>query len=203
MQELSKSIFKKLHDSRYATRYLVGDGIDIGAGNDGLSQYMELFPLMRSCRSWDLDDGDAQFMEGIPNQTFDFVHSSHCLEHLVDIEVALFNWIRILRPGGHLICTVPDEDMYEQGIFPSQFNSDHRHTFTIYKKESWSTASKNILDILTSCKGEFEIKLIELLDSTYRYKLNNENPLQIIDQTNTPIGECAIEFILKKRISTL
>jgi hypothetical protein len=40
MHESSKSIFGKLHDSRYATRYLVGDGIDIGAGQDQLLQYL-------------------------------------------------------------------------------------------------------------------------------------------------------------------
>ena len=51
MHETSKSIFHRLHDSRYATRYFVGDGIDIGSGPDPLSQYYEFFPQMKSCRS--------------------------------------------------------------------------------------------------------------------------------------------------------
>jgi len=32
MHETSKAVLRRLHDSRYITRYFVGDGIDIGAG---------------------------------------------------------------------------------------------------------------------------------------------------------------------------
>ncbi|MGH1556813.1 hypothetical protein ACRAWD_01365 [Caulobacter segnis] len=52
MHESSKSVFHKIKDSRYATRYIVGDGIDIGAGEDSIGQYYEFFPLMTSCRGW-------------------------------------------------------------------------------------------------------------------------------------------------------
>jgi hypothetical protein len=55
MHEMSKSVFHRIKDSRYALRYLVGDGIDIGAGPDSLAQYAEFFPLMNSCRAWDLE----------------------------------------------------------------------------------------------------------------------------------------------------
>ena len=55
---------------------------------------------MKSCRSWDLPDGDAQYMASIEDGLFDFVHSSHCLEHMQDPQTALANWIRILKPGG-------------------------------------------------------------------------------------------------------
>src|SRR5437868_6738568 len=137
MHESSKSIFRKLADSRYATRYLVGHGVDIGSGPDELGHYGEFFPLMRSCRHWDRPDGDAELMSDVEDGSFDLVHSSHCLEHMRDADNALKNWLRILKPGGHLVCIVPDEDLYEQGIFPSTFNSDHKHTFTIYKKSSF------------------------------------------------------------------
>lgn len=198
MHESSKSIFSKLKDSRYATRYLIGDGIDIGAGNDSLFLYHEFFPLMKSCQSWDLPDGNAQDMASIPDDTLDFVHSSHCLEHMENPLIALNNWIRILKPGGHLICLIPDEDLYEQGVFPSTFNSDHKHTFSIYKKKSWSTNSINITDILTSLNYDIEILKIELLNATFRYKIGNLTNEKRLDQTMTPIGECAIEFILRK-----
>jgi len=200
MNESSKSIFGKLRDSRYATRYLVGDGIDIGAGSDSIGQYYEQFPLMRSCRGWDMPDGDAEIMEGISDNTFDFVHSSHCLEHMRNPHVALNNWLRILKPGGHLVCLVPDEDLYEQGEFPSTFNSDHKHTFTIYKHTSWSKQSINLFDLLTKTNCSIEIKKIELLDATFRYDLNRLIQMPRFDQTLTTIGECAIEFIVKKSI---
>lgn len=199
MYESSKSVFHKIKDHRYITRYLVGDGIDIGAGPDALGQYREFFPLMRSCRAWDLPDGDAQFMVGVKDDSFDFVHSSHCLEHLHNPLVALTNWLRVLKPGGHLVCIVPDEDLYEQGVFPSTYNSDHKHTFTIHKFQSWSPQSFSILNLLSSLSRFSEIKKIELLDATYRYGLADSPSTRRFDQTQTPIGESAIEFILRKR----
>jgi SAM-dependent methyltransferase len=166
MNESSKSIFHKIKDSRYATRYLIGEGIDIGAGPDSIAQYYEFFPLMKSCRAWDMPDGDAELMESVEDNSFDFVHSSHCLEHMRSPHIALDNWIRILKPGGYLVCLIPDEDLYEQGVFPSTFNTDHKHTFTIHKRKSWSKNSINLIELLSKTAFPIEIKKIELLDST-------------------------------------
>ena len=198
MDESAKSIFHKIKDSRYATRYIVGAGVDIGAGRDSLGLYFEFFPLMTSCQGWDKPDGDAELMEGIPDNVFDFVHSSHCLEHMRDPARALENWLRILKPGGHLICIVPDEDLYEQGVFPSTFNSDHKFTFTIHKKASWCDKSINVTDMLAATKADIQIMKIELLDATYRYQIGQMTEETRVDQTRTPIGECAIEFVIKK-----
>jgi SAM-dependent methyltransferase len=198
MNESSKSIFGKLADARYATRYLVGDGIDIGAGSDSLWQYHELFPLMKSCRAWDVADGDAQLMQGVPDLQFDFVHSSHCLEHLRNPFEALNQWLRILKTGGHLVCIVPDEDLYEQGVFPSTYNADHKHTFTIHKQQSWSSASINLTELLAQLSPHASLLKLELKDATYRYQLPSLIQQARFDQTLTPIGESGIEFILRK-----
>jgi hypothetical protein len=77
MQELSKSIQRRLNDSNFVARYFVGEGIDIGAGPDPLNLYVELFPLITSVRDWDVKDGDAELMTGCDNARYDFVHSSH------------------------------------------------------------------------------------------------------------------------------
>ena len=98
MHETSKALQRRLHDSRFASRYFVGDGIDIGGGNDALAQYSEFFPLMRSCRQWDLKDGDAQRLASVPDASLDFAHASHILEHMVDPREALKHWLRVLRP---------------------------------------------------------------------------------------------------------
>src|SRR5260221_7032838 len=39
--------------------------------------------------------------------------------------------------------------LYEQGVFPSRFNGDHKSTFTISKASSWSPVSVNVLDLVT------------------------------------------------------
>ncbi len=192
MYEASKAVMRRLHDSRFATRYFVGNGVDIGCGPDPVSQYTEQFPLIENCRSWDMPDGDAQYMEGADDNSFDFVHSSHCLEHMVDPKIAMTNWLRVLKPNGHLIITIPEEDLYEQGIFPSTNNDDHKWTFAIAKSKSWSDKSINLTSFLADFADIAQIIKIELLDATFRYDL------QRFDQTLTPVGECAIEFIMRK-----
>jgi hypothetical protein len=104
----------------------------------------------------------------------------------------LQHWLRVLKPGGHLIVTIPDEDLYEQGIFPSTNNSDHKWTFTMAKQQSWSNRSVNLFELLATFSGVAQTIKVELLDATFRYGL------QRLDQTMTPVGECAIEFIMRK-----
>lgn len=178
------------------SRYFVGFGVDIGGKPDPLDLYGELFPLMTQVKIWDLEDGDAQFMKGVADDTYDFVHSSHCLEHLHDPQEGLRNWLRVTRPGGHVIVTVPDEDLYEQGVFPSTFNRDHKVTFTLYKPRSWSVKSVNLLEMLTRLGPSAQVEKIERLTASYRFGLPR------FDQTATPVGECAIEFVLRKALPT-
>jgi ubiquinone/menaquinone biosynthesis C-methylase UbiE len=192
VDEAQKAVGRRVHDSRFATRYFVGEGIDIGAGRDCLEHYKEFFPLIKSVKGWDWADGDAQYMESVWDNTYDFVHSSHCLEHMQEPTEAILNWLRILKPGGHLIVTVPDEDMYEQGVWPSTFNSDHKWTFTMYKFKSWSPKSINLANFL--CLPKTKLVKLESLDQTFRHTEMR------FDQTSTLLGECAIEFVLKKLI---
>ncbi len=193
MKECSKSIMRRLSQPNFVNRYFVGDGIDIGGGPDPLAVYQELLPRVASVRVWDLDSGDAEFMAGVEDKSFDFVHSSHCLEHLVEPQEGLANWFRILRRGGHLVVTVPDEDLYEQGVFPSTYNSDHKWTFSVFKTRSWNERSRNIFDLLMALGDAADIQKIEVLNATYRFSLPR------FDQTLTPIGESGIEIVVRKR----
>ncbi|MET5013280.1 methyltransferase type 11, partial [Burkholderia pseudomallei] len=71
---------RRSRDGDFARRYVVRDGIAVGAGPDGLGRYRRQVAAMRSVREWDLADGDAQRLAGVSDNTFDFLHSSHCLE---------------------------------------------------------------------------------------------------------------------------
>ena len=122
MYEQSKAARRRFSDGAFHARYFVGEGIDIGGKPDPLSQYCGLFARMTSVRTWDLADGDAQVLAGVADGIYDLLHSSHCLEHMRDVREALKHWIRIVKPGGFLVITVPDEDLYEQGRWPSPFN---------------------------------------------------------------------------------
>ena len=86
-----------------------------------------------------------------------------------------------------------DEDMYEQGQFPSTWNGDHKFTFTIYKSKSWSQKSLNIIELIKILGSEAELVKLHKLDESYRYNMPR------FDQTLTPIAECGIELIVRKR----
>jgi SAM-dependent methyltransferase len=182
-------------NKRRANTYLYnkifnGDGIDIGCGTDILKK--DVYPNINNVEPFDLQHGDAQYIDKYVNREFDFVHSSQCLEHMVDANIALQNWWKIVKPGGYLIFSMPDEDLYEQGVFPSRWNPDHKWTFSIYKKNSWSFVHLNILDMI-SYLDKCEILKVELIDTNYNYTLTN------VDQTRGD-AEAFIEVILKKSV---
>lgn len=198
MLQCGKAVMRRIHQFGYASRYFVGHGIDVGSGGDPLSQYKDQFPGMLSCRDWDLNDGDAQLLASVNDNSYDFLHSSHCLEHVHDPIEALNNWFRVIKPLGHMVVQVPDEDLYEQGRWPSHYNNDHKCTFTIDKRRSWSPVSRNVTDVLKTLPETARIIKIEWLDCGFL------TALRYVDQT-TPvyISESAIEFVVRKEVNSL
>ena len=190
----SISIQRRLFDARFATRWFAGIGLDIGGGTDSLAHFAELFPRIQKIVIYDMPQGDAQLLDNVDDDSFDFVFASHCLEHVRDPYEALGNWIRVVKPSGHLVIDVPDEDLYEQRNWPSKFNPDHKTSWTIDKERSWSPVSVNVVDLVRAVRGRARPLKIELIDHGYRYTLQNRG----FDQTRTPISEAAIEIVLQK-----
>jgi SAM-dependent methyltransferase len=158
--ETSKT--RALRGAQFETRYLQGRVIDIGCGPDLIVPHAEPF---------DLEDGDAQRIATLrPNGAYDAVYSSHCLEHMRDVPAALRQWWLLVRPGGHLVIVVPDEDLYEQGGWPSLFNKDHKATFRLGKQESWSPVSFDIRELVQQLPGA-QIICCERQDHGYDHKL--------------------------------
>jgi SAM-dependent methyltransferase len=140
-----------------------GRGIDIGCGGD---------PVLPNCRCFDVGDGDANEITRHVQEQFDFVYSSHCLEHMHNPRVTILDWWKLVKPGGYLFVLVPDEDLYEQGVFPSRFNDDHKATFTISKAASWSPKSINVLDLANSLPGG-QLVSLQLQDRGYNRSLTS------------------------------
>ncbi|MDR5736668.1 MULTISPECIES: class I SAM-dependent methyltransferase [unclassified Caballeronia] len=186
------SLNRRLQDARFSNRWLAGVGIDIGGGPDSIAVYAQLFPRIQAVTVYDMPQGDAQYLANVPDEAFDFAYSGHCLEHMVDPRIALRNWLRVVKPGGHLVITVPDEDLYEQGVWPSTFNLDHKHTFTMFKRTSWSPVSINVLDLLREFDGEVNVQKVERLDHAFL------RGVQRFDQTRTAFSECGIELVVQK-----
>lgn len=111
MKETEKNYETRIKNGDFI-KYLYGKGIDIGGGSDHLKLPPE---IEGSVRLWDIQDGDAQYMHKIQDNSFNFVYSSHCFEHMRDMETTFTNWLRICRPGGILYICVPHETYYEKG----------------------------------------------------------------------------------------
>lgn len=151
---------------QFVHRFLQGRVIDIGCGADLVTPHAEPF---------DLAHGDAQEIARVRTPgSYDAVHSSHCLEHMRDVPRALSQWWSLVRPGGYLIVVVPDEDLYEQGGWPSLFNPDHKATFRFRKERSWSAVSFDLEQLARQLPGA-EIVSYERHDQGYRHALRRSS----------------------------
>jgi SAM-dependent methyltransferase len=194
MKETSKAISRRLGDPLFM-RAVKGVGIDIGAGKDPLNANGE-FGVDCRVIPFDIENGEAQTInQYFPTGYFDFLYSSHCLEHLKDIKEAFNSWIGVIKPGGYGIIVVPDEDLYEQGFWHSKWAGvGHRHTFTIKKDISWSPVSINVLDFFSvGYCSEIQTLSVRLIDNGYDYSVFD------FDQTAGK-AEAAIELIFRKKI---
>lgn len=164
-------------------KYLNGRILDIGGGQD---------PIAPEAEVWEVAQGDAQYLDCVEDEQYDTVFSSHCLEHMRSPLEALLNWYRVLKPGGYLIVLAPEEDLYEQHLWPSHFNDDHKWGVTLHKDQSWHPQSCNLLDIV---RHLYRHKLVSLSlqDRNYDYTQTG------CDQTQDPNIEAAVELILKKQ----
>lgn len=186
MYEASKAAKRRFRDGNFF-KYFSGRGIDIGAGPDCVDRYKDVFGF-ESAYNWDLKDGDGQYLQSVADGTYDFLHSSHSLEHMVDPRTAMHHWIRVVRSGGYIIVTIPEQNMYEKNQWPSQYNSDHKWSFTLGHDKLPKTI--NVLEFVNKLTGVEVIKVEKIEEFFYP---------SVRDLTLEPNPECAIEIILRKK----
>jgi SAM-dependent methyltransferase len=104
----------RLYIDQVAEHFCRGRGLDIGAGQ---------CPL-RGAIAVDVDgDQDAMCLR---DHKYDYIFSSHCLEHLTDPIGALEHWKSRLRHGGVLFLYLPHPDM---AYWLPQNNRKHLHSW--------------------------------------------------------------------------
>jgi SAM-dependent methyltransferase len=168
MNEASKT--NRIRSDDFKRRYFSGRVIDIGCGGDVVVPHAIPF---------DRPQGDAQWiLDQFEPESFDCVHSSHCLEHMENVLIALCNWWALVKPGGYLVLVVPDADLYEQGIWPSIFNTDHKATFTLGNPKGWGKPSYNTEALVSDLPGS-EIIDARVQDNGYGYNLMLSRPTML------------------------
>ncbi|MBZ0199344.1 MAG: class I SAM-dependent methyltransferase, partial [Ignavibacteriaceae bacterium] len=164
----------------YFELYCKGKGLDIGFGGDLIVPWAE---------GWDFEDGDAQYLNGLENETFDFVYSSHTLEHVSDAGESLKNWWRVLKQGGYLLLYIPHRDLYEKKKnLPSRFNPYHLRFFLIDEEALPDTVG--IIPLITRTLSNFEII----------YAKECSEGHSITDTGKHSDGEYSIEVVVQKKI---
>lgn len=98
----------------YFLQFCKGEGLDVGCG---------AWPLPGAIPVDLREGGDAL---NLPAGQWDYIASSHCLEHLNDPVAALEHWRLRLKFGGVLFLNLPHPDMR---YWRPQFCKKHRHLF--------------------------------------------------------------------------
>jgi len=167
--------------------YCQGKGIDIGVGRiDSITGADAILPTVDG---WDKDDGDATFMSGVVDETYDFVYSSHCIEHIDNPYLAVKNWFRILKSGGFLIIYAPHRDLYEkQKSLPSRWNGDHK--FFLLPEQEELPFTLGLLPLVKSALGD---------DCDIIYCKVCDEGWQDVGPDIHSSGEYSIELVAQKR----
>lgn len=104
---------------------LKGDILDFGAGTGNLTRRLQALGRFKSISAIDIiqhspqvDDsikflsGDLNYPTDIPAQTFDIIVSAEVIEHLENPRAVAREWFRLLRPGGTLIFSTPNNESW-------------------------------------------------------------------------------------------
>ena len=145
MKPSMKAALRRAHDPAFVQHYFAGVGLEIGERDSALAANVSLFPRVARVVPW---HGDVADVPGVEELAFDFVHAGYCLQDVANPPKALARWLDLVKPGGYVIVTVPDEDLEERGAWPSQVDPSRRASFTVCKASARLPASINVIDVV-------------------------------------------------------
>lgn len=162
-EESSRTYMYK-HLTGFFTKYMSGNGLDIGYAGY-LSNIESILPTAIGI---DLNypgyDGEKL---PFPDESQDYVYSSHCLEHIKNHCGTIAEWFRVLKVDGHLVTIVPHQFLYEKKAqLPSNWNEDHKRFYT---------PAGLLLDVETALEpNTYRVRLLEDGDNSFDYSVGPE-----------------------------
>jgi SAM-dependent methyltransferase len=108
-----------------AKHFCTGIGLDVGAGKWPLPG---AFPVDKNTSLHDVADDHITGAGALhlPEGQYEYIFSSHCLEHLTNPIAALEHWKTRIKPGGVLFLYLPHPD---QIYWRPQWNHKHLHSW--------------------------------------------------------------------------
>lgn len=190
MREASKATNRRLKDSSFQWGMVLYQGavLDVGSGDD---------PLEGSdCVHFDLPDGGGDLLTKFFNDgaVFTAIHGSQVLEHMSDPSAALRSWLELLRPGGHIVATVPDFVLYEKLCWPSIWNAGHRSTWSLTHKGSPAPIHCKLPEWLE--QFPVEVLLCHLVDTNFDYTASRDVDQTFLFEDGV---EAFVEFCIRKK----
>ncbi len=175
--ETSKARLRREREG-FFDAYCRGRGLDIGYGGDLVAP---------NALGFDIEHGDAAVLPGIPRGAFDFVYSSHLLEHMPYPDWVLPVWWECVKPGGFLILYVPERDLYEKRrARPSAWAPDHQWFFLLDRDDPPHTLG--VLPLIRRCLSGYEIAQAKICSEGHT----------IADPGRHSDGEYSIEVVIRK-----
>lgn len=113
--------------------YCVGYGVDLGFGGDPITEHAIRIdlptPYTRVGNTSVQLGGDCSNLRWFRDEVLDFVYASHLLEDFPDLGSVLKEWLRVLKPAGHLILFCPDEQRFRAHCLATgqPLNPEHQH----------------------------------------------------------------------------
>ena len=174
---------EKSHDRRiksgFYDEFMFGNGLDIGYRGSLKDAEPVLFSAIGIETDYPGYDGKTL---PFSDETYDYVFSSHCLEHIENYSQAINEWFRVIKVGGHLVITVPHKFLYEKKRdLPSRWNQDHKRFYT---------AGKLLTEIeISLIPNSYRVVFLRDNDDGYDYSIPPEKHAA---------GCYEIELVLKK-----
>lgn len=127
---------KPIKDFNVYKKYFVGkNGIEIGGLSQIFSSEIPIYPVVRNVDGcnfssqtvwegqvqegnnynfFDSKNGyqyicEASDLNGIPSEKYDFIISSHCLEHCANTLKTVKEWLRVIKKRGVILLVLPDK----------------------------------------------------------------------------------------------
>lgn len=154
-------------------KYCEGCGVDVASQGDPVVPWAMNFdlpvPEFNQYNSNKTPLGPIQIRGHAHNLPFDsnslgFLYSSHLLEDYTDWTPILKEWVRVIRPGGHLIILIPDRALWVSACAAGQPPNDaHRHEGKEGELSTYAAALglTVIEDRLTKCfDGDYTILFV-------------------------------------------
>ena len=178
--ETSRSHYARIY-SQFYDLYMNGQGLDIGYKGE----IPDAQPVTANAIGIEKDtpNYDGKTLP-YPDNSLDFVFSSHCLEHISEPIPTVQEWFRVIKPYGYLITIVPHQYLYEKSTgLPSKWNADHKRFYT---------PSKLLQNIeLALQPNSYRVKHLRDNDTFYNYEIGPETHCA---------GACEIELVIQKII---